>query len=239
MELEKLDAWRPLLAEELKKPYFAALAERVDAAYETQTVFPPREELFTAFELTPMRCSSSSSSRLLTPPEAVRVVILGQDPYHEPGQAHGLAFSVRRGVKLPPSLRNIYQELESDLGISPAKDGDLSAWARQGVLLLNTVLTVESGKANSHKSFGWQRFTDAVLAACAGLPQPVAFVLWGGQAQKKAPLLEGSAAPRLILQSAHPSPLSSYRGFFGSRPFSQINAFLRENGEAEIDWQID
>ena len=225
MELEKLDAWRPLLAEELKKPYFAALAERVDAAYETQTVFPPREELFTSFEL--------------TPPEAVRVVILGQDPYHEPGQAHGLAFSVRRGVKLPPSLRNIYQELESDLGISPAKDGDLSAWARQGVLLLNTVLTVESGKANSHKSFGWQRFTDAVLAACAGLPQPVAFVLWGGQAQKKAPLLEGSAAPRLILQSAHPSPLSSYRGFFGSRPFSQINAFLRENGEAEIDWQID
>ena len=209
----------------IEKAVFCALAERVDAAYETQTVFPPREELFTAFEL--------------TPPEAVRVVILGQDPYHEPGQAHGLAFSVRRGVKLPPSLRNIYQELESDLGISPAKDGDLSAWARQGVLLLNTVLTVESGKANSHKSFGWQRFTDAVLAACAGLPQPVAFVLWGGQAQKKAPLLEGSAAPRLILQSAHPSPLSSYRGFFGSRPFSQINAFLRENGEAEIDWQID
>ena len=225
MELEKLNAWRPLLAEELKKPYFAALAERVDAAYGTQTVFPPREDLFNAFAL--------------TPPEAVRVVILGQDPYHEPGQAHGLAFSVRRGVKLPPSLRNIYQELESDVGIAPAKDGDLTAWARQGVLLLNTVLTVESGRANSHKNFGWQRFTDAVLAACAALPQPVAFVLWGGQAQKKAPLLEGGAAPRLILQSAHPSPLSSYRGFFGSRPFSQINAFLCENGEAEIDWQID
>ena len=225
MELEKLNAWRPLLAEELKKPYFAALAERVGAAYETQTVFPPREDLFNAFAL--------------TPPEAVRVVILGQDPYHEPGQAHGLAFSVRRGVKLPPSLRNIYQELESDVGIAPAKDGDLTAWARQGVLLLNTVLTVESGRANSHKNFGWQRFTDAVLAACAALPQPVAFVLWGGQAQKKAPLLEGGAAPRLILQSAHPSPLSSYRGFFGSRPFSRINAFLCENGEAEIDWQID
>ena len=225
MELEKLNAWRPLLAEELKKPYFAALAERVDAAYGTQTVFPPREDLFNAFAL--------------TPPEAVRVVILGQDPYHEPGQAHGLAFSVRCGVKLPPSLRNIYQELESDVGIATAKDGDLTAWARQGVLLLNTVLTVESGRANSHKNFGWQRFTDAVLAACAALPQPVAFVLWGGQAQKKAPLLEGGAAPRLILQSAHPSPLSSYRGFFGSRPFSQINAFLCENGEAEIDWQID
>lgn len=225
MEFVLPPAWRTLLQEETEKPYWKALAERVDAAYEAGAVYPPRAMLFSAFER--------------TPPDKVRVVILGQDPYHEPGQAHGLAFSVRRGVKLPPSLRNIYQELESDLGISPAKDGDLSAWARQGVLLLNTVLTVESGKANSHKSFGWQRFTDAVLAACAGLPQPVAFVLWGGQAQKKAPLLEGSAAPRLILQSAHPSPLSSYRGFFGSRPFSQINAFLRENGEAEIDWQID
>ena len=225
MRPEELGAWQALLQEEFEKPYWRTLAERVDAAYAASTVYPPREELFAAFRM--------------TPPEAVRVVILGQDPYHEPGQANGLAFSVKPGVKLPPSLRNIYQELESDLGISPAKDGDLSAWARHGVLLLNTVLTVESGKANSHKSFGWQRFTDAVLAACAGLPQPVAFVLWGGQAHKKAPLLEGSAAPRLILQSAHPSPLSSYRGFFGSRPFSQINAFLRENGEAEIDWQID
>ena len=225
MRPEELGAWQALLQEEFEKPYWRTLAERVDAAYAASTVYPPREELYAAFRM--------------PPPEAVRVVILGQDPYHEPGQANGLAFSVKPGVKLPPSLRNIYQELESDLGISPAKDGDLSAWARQGVLLLNTVLTVESGKANSHKSFGWQRFTDAVLAACAGLPQPVAFVLWGGQAQKKAPLLEGSAAPRLILQSAHPSPLSSYRGFFGSRPFSQINAFLRENGEAEIDWQID
>ena len=225
MRPEELGAWQALLQEEFEKPYWRTLAERVDAAYAASTVYPPREALFAAFRM--------------TPPEAVRVVILGQDPYHEPGQANGLAFSVADGVRLPPSLRNIYQELESDLGISPAKDGDLSAWARQGVLLLNTVLTVESGKANSHKSFGWQRFTDAVLTACAGLPQPVAFVLWGGQAQKKAPLLEGSAAPRLILQSAHPSPLSSYRGFFGSRPFSQINAFLRENGEAEIDWQID
>lgn len=225
MEFVLPPAWRALLREETEKPYWSALSKRVDEAYDAGAVYPPRAMLFSAFER--------------TPPDKVRVVILGQDPYHEPGQAHGLAFSVRRGVKLPPSLRNIYQELESDLGISPAKDGDLSAWARQGVLLLNTVLTVESGKANSHKSFGWQRFTDAVLAACAGLPQPVAFVLWGGQAQKKAPLLEGSAAPRLILQSAHPSPLSSYRGFFGSRSFSRINAFLRENGEAEIDWQID
>ena len=225
MDLKKLGGWQPLLAEELEKPYFAALAERVDAAYASQTVFPPHEDLFAAFAL--------------TPPEAVRAVILGQDPYHEPGQAHGLAFSVRRGVKLPPSLRNIYQELEADLGIRPAAHGDLTGWARQGVLLLNTVLTVERGKANSHRDFGWQRFTDAVIAACARLPQPVAFVLWGGQAQKKAALLDGAVYPRLVLQSAHPSPLSSYRGFFGSRPFSQINAFLRENGQTEIHWQID
>ena len=225
MDLKKLGGWQPLLAEELEKPYFAALAERVDAAYASQTVFPPREDLFAAFAL--------------TPPEAVRAVILGQDPYHEPGQANGLAFSVRRGVKLPPSLRNIYQELEADLGIRPAAHGDLTGWARQGVLLLNTVLTVECGKANSHKDVGWQRFTDAVIAACARLPQPVAFVLWGGQAQKKAALLGSAADPRLVLQSAHPSPLSSYRGFFGSRPFSQINAFLRENGQTEIHWQID
>ena len=225
MDLKKLGAWQPLLQGELEKPYFAALSAQVDAAYASQTVFPPQEELFAAFAL--------------TPPERVRAVILGQDPYHEPGQAHGLAFSVRRGVKLPPSLRNIYQELSDDLGIPPAKDGDLTAWAAQGVFLLNTVLTVESGKANSHKDFGWQTFTDAVIAACAALPQPVAFVLWGAQAQKKAALVRHSAGPRLILQSPHPSPLSSYRGFFGSRPFSQINAFLRENGDAEIHWQID
>ena len=225
MELEKLGAWRVLLEQTLCAPYFSALSARVDEAYAAGTVFPPKEDLFAAFSL--------------TPPERVRVVILGQDPYHEPGQAQGLAFSVRRGVKLPPSLRNIYQELEADLGLPPAKDGDLTGWARQGVFLLNTVLTVEAGKANSHKDFGWQTFTDAVIEACAALPQPVAFVLWGGQAQKKAALVRRSRYPRLILQSPHPSPLSSYRGFFGSRPFSQINAFLRENGATAVDWQID
>ena len=186
MELEKLNAWRPLLAEELKKPYFAALAERVDAAYGTQTVFPPREDLFNAFAL--------------TPPEAVRVVILGQDPYHEPGQAHGLAFSVRRGVKLPPSLRNIYQELESDLGISPAKDGDLSAWARQGVLLLNTVLTVESGRANSHKNFGWQRAAFCICRGGQGRPPPYKvwrkrFTAWQ-RCGSRSCAASGAAAPR-------------------------------------------
>ena len=224
MDLKKLGGWQPLLAEELEKPYFAALAERVDAAYASQTVFPPHEDLFAAFAL--------------TPPEAVRAVILGQDPYHEPGQANGLAFSVRRGVKLPPSLRNIYQELEADLGIRPAAHGDLTGWARQGVLLLNTVLTVERGKANSHRDFGWQRFTDAVIAACARLPQPVAFVLWGGHAQKKAALAADSPYPRLVLQAPHPSPLSAYRGFFGSRPFSKINAFLEASGSHAIDWRL-
>jgi uracil-DNA glycosylase len=224
MDLTTLGPWRDLLADTLSAPYFAQLSDRVDAAYASATVYPPKEDLFAAFAL--------------TPPEAVRVVILGQDPYHEPGQAHGLSFSVRPGVALPPSLRNIYKELESDLGIAPADSGCLEPWARQGVLLLNTVLTVEQGKANSHKDFGWQTFTDAVMAALAQLPQPLAAVLWGGQARKKAAVIKNSVYPRLVVESAHPSPLSSYRGFFGSRPFSRINAFLTENGEEPIRWEV-
>ena len=160
----------------------------------------------------------------LTPPERVRAVILGQDPYHEPGQAHGLAFSVRDGVRMPPSLVNIGKELASDVGAT-LSTGCLTGWAEQGVFLLNTVLTVEQGRANSHSGFGWQRFTDAAVAALAQLPQPVAFVLWGAQAQKKAAACKASPHPRLVLEAPHPSPLSAYRGFFGSRPFSQINAF--------------
>lgn len=217
-----LGGWNGLLAEELAKPYFAALMERVEAAYARGAVFPPRGELFAAFRL--------------TPPERVRAVILGQDPYHEPGQAHGLAFSVRAGVKLPPSLRNIFRELESDCGVPPRKSGDLTGWAEQGVFLLNTVLSVESGKANSHAGYGWQTFTDAVVARLRDLPQPVAFVLWGAQAQKKAGIAADSPHPRLVLQAPHPSPLSAYRGFFGSQPFSKINTFLRENNEQVIDW---
>ena len=217
-----LGGWNALLAQELEKPYFAALMEKVDAAYARGAVFPPRAELFAAFRL--------------TPPERVRAVILGQDPYHEPGQAHGLAFSVRPGVKLPPSLRNIFRELESDCGVPPRSSGDLTGWAEQGVFLLNTVLSVESGRANSHAGFGWQTFTDAVTACLRSLPQPVAFVLWGAQAQKKAAVAADSPYPRLVLQSPHPSPLSAYRGFFGSRPFSQINAFLQGHGERGIDW---
>jgi len=218
MELRSLGSWQALL--DLDR--FAPLFDRVAQAYDTQTVYPPREQLFTAFAL--------------TPPEAVKVVILGQDPYHEPGQAHGLAFSVQQGVKIPPSLVNIYKELQTDLGVTPPKHGDLTHWAEQGVFLLNTVLTVEHGKANSHRTYGWQDFTDHVTACLAQLPQPVAFVLWGAQAQKKAAAAAASPYPRLILQGPHPSPLSAYRGFFGSRPFSQINTFLSGHGQTPIQW---
>ena len=217
-------AWQALLRQELQKPYLAQLEQRLDNAYETGTVYPPRQELFSAFAL--------------TPPQAVRVVILGQDPYHEPGQANGLAFSVKPGVKLPPSLQNIYKELQADLGVPVSRNGDLRAWAEQGVFLLNTVLSVQAHAANSHKDFGWQRFTDAVISSLGTLEQPIAFVLWGAQAQKKAALIQSSPYPRLILQSAHPSPLSAYRGFFGSRPFSQINCFLLAHTQNAIDWKI-
>ena len=201
---------------------FEELFQKVDRAYETSVVYPPKEELFSAFRL--------------TAPEQVRAVILGQDPYHEPGQAHGLAFSVREGVKLPPSLLNIYKERETDVGIPMSQNGDLTSWAKQGVLLLNTVLTVEHSKANSHKNLGWQDFTDHVVEQIANLPQPIAFVLWGAQAQKKAAVAAKSEFPRLVLQSPHPSPLSSYRGFFGSKPFGKINEFLQSYGERAIQW---
>ena len=224
MALSLPSAWQSLLAQELQKPYIAQLEARLDTAYASGEVYPPREKLFAAFAL--------------TPPQHVRVVMLGQDPYHEPGQANGLAFSVSPGVPLPPSLRNIYKELSDDLGIAPSGCGDLSSWAGQGVFLLNSVLSVQAHSANAHKDFGWQAFTDAVIAALASLPQPVAFVLWGAQAQKKASAAAASAYPRLVLCAPHPSPLSAYRGFFGSRPFSKINRFLEDCGVKPIDWQI-
>ena len=224
MRPEELGAWQALLQEEFEKPYWRTLAERGDAASAASAVYPPREELFAAFRM--------------TPPEAVRVVILGQDPYHEPGQANGLAFSVKPGVKLPPSLRNILTELQADCGVTPPESGDLTAWARQGVFLLNSSLSVEAGKAASHQAFGWQTFTDAAVRAVAALPQPVAFALWGGHAQKKAAIAADSPYPRLVLQAPHPSPLSAYRGFFGSRPFSKINAFLESAGSRAIDWRL-
>ena len=222
MNTAALGSWQSLLADTLDSPSFTALSLKVDAACASHTVYPPSDQIFSAFSL--------------TPPQQVRVVILGQDPYHEPGQAHGLAFSVQPGIKPPPSLVNIYKERESDVGVPPSSSGDLTHWAKQGVFLLNAVLTVEQGKANSHKDFGWQDFTDQVVAAIAELPQPVAFVLWGAQAQKKAKAAANSPYPRLVIQSPHPSPLSSYRGFFGSRPFSQINDFLKAHGQPEIQW---
>ena len=221
MDLTEAGLWRPLLAGEAEKPYFSALSRRVAEAYETGVVYPPREDLFAAFRH--------------TPPEAVRAVILGQDPYHGPGQAHGLSFSVRPGVPLPKSLQNIYRELSEDLGVSPPESGCLTGWAEQGVCLLNTALTVAAGKAGSHRGFGWERFTDAVIAATNTLPQPIAFLLWGNHAIAKASLIR-SGAPRLVLTAPHPSPLSAYRGFFGSRPFSKINTFLTENGQSPIRW---
>ena len=215
--------WAPFFAAECAKPYFAALDAFVTEAAAHTTVYPAAENIFAAFAACPAA--------------GIRAVILGQDPYHEPGQAMGLAFSVAAGTPLPPSLRNIYKELADDTGVPLPESGDLTAWAQRGVLLLNTVLTVERGKAASHAGWGWQRFTDAVIAATNALPQPIAFVLWGAHAQKKEALIH-AAAPRLILKAPHPSPLSSYRGFFGSRPFSKINAFLQENGEAPLDWSL-
>lgn len=231
-------AWDALLDRPFARSPHRETLRSAEAAAAQETVYPPRADWFAAFHR--------------TPPERVRVVILGQDPYHEPMQAMGLAFSVPAGVPLPPSLRNICRELETDLGCPAPQSGDLTPWAEQGVLLLNTVLTVAAGQANSHSRLGWQRFTAEVLAAVAALPQPVAFVLWGAPAQKAYAKAVGNGRSgfpasrgmpengpaRLILTAPHPSPLSAYRGFFGSRPFSQINAFLTAHGEAPIDWAL-
>lgn len=221
MERTELGGWETRI--DFPDEKWAALSEKVETAYRETEVFPPRDRLFAALRA--------------TPPDRVRAVILGQDPYHEPGQAHGLSFSVPTGTKIPKSLVNIYKELESDLGLMAPSHGCLTAWAEHGVLLLNSILTVEAHKAASHRKLGWEEFTDQVIRATNPLPQPIAFLLWGGYAGKKAALIQGQG-PRLILTSAHPSPLSAYRGFFGSRPFSKINAFLRENGAAEIDWKL-
>ncbi len=224
MTLTETGLWADYLAQEEEKPYWPSLCHQVEDAYAFQTVYPRRENLFAALRM--------------TPPEQVRVVILGQDPYHEPGQAHGLSFSVPDGTKLPKSLQNIYKELSADLGVSAPRSGCLIPWASQGVLLLNAVLTVEAHRAGSHRAFGWERFTDSVISATNRLPQPIAFLLWGNYAIKKAALIH-TEAPRMVLTGVHPSPLSAYRGFFGSRPFSKINAFLTEQGESPICWVCD
>jgi uracil-DNA glycosylase len=224
----KLDlSWREPLREEFASPYMAALRTFLTGEKEAgKRVFPRGGEWFRALDLTPL--------------ERVRVVILGQDPYHGPGQAHGLAFSVRPGTRLPPSLVNIYKELQSDLGIAPAPHGYLEHWARQGVLLLNSVLTVEMGRAASHQGKGWERFTDAVIRLVAARPEPAVFILWGAYAQKKAAFVDSvdKGGRHLVLKSAHPSPLSAHNGFFGSRPFSQANAFLEAHNPPPIDWRL-
>ena len=214
-------AWLPLLGSEFDKPYWRSLQTFVAAERAAGDVYPPADEVFTAFEL--------------TPPEKVRVLILGQDPYPNPGQGHGLSFSVKPGVPIPASLRNMYKELRDDLGIDPPASGYLAPWAAQGVFMLNTVLTVRAGEANSHKNQGWETFTDAVIRAVSDLPDPVIFVLWGAQAQKKIPLIDTARHP--VIQSAHPSPLSARTGFFGSKPYSKINALLSRRGQPEIDWR--
>jgi uracil-DNA glycosylase len=216
-------SWAAALADALACPSLAALDAFLAAeAAAGKAIFPPAEDRFRALELTPLG--------------RVRVVILGQDPYHGPGQAHGLSFSVRPGVRPPPSLVNIYKELHADLGIAPVGHGFLEHWARQGVLLLNTVMSVESGRAGSHRDRGWERFTDAVIRAVAGKPEPVVFLLWGAHAQKKAGFV--TRPDHLVLAAPHPSPLSAYKGWFGSRPFSQANAFLAAHGAAPIDWAL-
>jgi len=213
-------AWSDLLGDELSKPYFRALRAFVADERSTEQIFPPEDEVFTAFEL--------------TPPDQVRVLLLGQDPYHDDDQAHGLCFSVKPGIKPPPSLANMYKELKDDLGCAPPKHGYLVRWAEQGVLMLNAVLTVRAHQPNSHKDKGWEKFTDAVIKALSARAAPIVFVLWGGYAKKKAKLI--NAGRHIILEGAHPSPLSARSGFFGSRPYSTINRHLGALGHPPIDW---
>jgi uracil-DNA glycosylase len=220
----KLDpSWLSPLQKEFDAPYMAALKNFLVAEKDKgKRIFPKGNEWFHALDATPL--------------DQVRVVIIGQDPYHGEGQAHGLCFSVREGVRPPPSLINIYKELKSDLGIEPPRHGHLESWAKQGVLLLNAVLTVEAGRAASHQGKGWEQFTDAVIREVNALPRPVVFILWGSYAQRKAAFVDETK--HCVIKSAHPSPLSAHNGFFGSKPFSRANAFLESRGENTIDWRL-
>jgi uracil-DNA glycosylase len=214
--------WGTVLHEEMEQPYYLELKRRLAEEYEAGTVYPEMPDVFQALHWTSY--------------EATKVVILGQDPYHGPGQAHGLSFSVKPGVKRPPSLQNIFKELQNDLGCTVPGHGCLDHWAKQGVLLLNAVLTVRESQPNSHKKLGWETFTDRIIAALGRRERPLAFILWGRHAQQKAAYIDRSR--HLVIESAHPSPLSAYAGFFDSRPFSRCNEFLRSTGQREIDWQI-
>ncbi|GAA2003344.1 uracil-DNA glycosylase [Catenulispora subtropica] len=214
-------SWAPVLAAETEQPYFADLEAFLKTERSEHQVFPPEGEVFAALDATPY--------------EDVKVVLIGQDPYHDDGQAHGMCFSVRPGVRIPPSLRNMYKELETDLGIAPVKHGYLKAWADQGVLLLNTVLTVRAHEPASHKDQGWEKFTDAVIKDVSAREKPVVFVLWGAHAKKKAKLIDTSR--HAIVEGAHPSPLSAKK-FFGSKPFSAVNEALAGFGQEPIDWRL-
>lgn len=215
--------WLPAMNAEFKKPYYAELYKFVKEEYSKVAVFPTSDEIFSALHLTPL--------------SKVKVVIIGQDPYHNVGQAHGLCFSVRPDVDIPPSLVNIYKELQSDLGCKIPNNGYLVKWAEQGVLLLNTVLTVRAHQANSHQGKGWEQFTDAIIRAVNAEDRPIAYLLWGRPAQSKMSMLDNPK--HKVFTAPHPSPLSAHRGFFGCKHFSQANAFLEENGVEPIDWQIE
>lgn len=222
MKKELDPSWLELLNDDFDQEYFRELESFVDDARAHATVFPSEENVFHAFRLTGY--------------EQTRVVILGQDPYHDDDQAHGLAFSVTEGIRHPPSLRNIFNELHADLGVAVSASGDLSPWARQGILLLNTVLTVEAHQPNSHRNQGWETFTDRVIAALGSRSQHTVFILWGKPAQTKAKWIDENR--HTVLRAPHPSPLSAHRGFFGSRPFSKTNQALSRNGQAEIAWEL-
>jgi uracil-DNA glycosylase len=215
--------WLEPLSPEFRKPYYRKLHQTIVQEYQTRPVFPPSDDIFNAFHLTPLH--------------EVKVVILGQDPYHNVGQAHGLCFSVKPDVDIPPSLVNIFKELHDDLGCEIPNNGYLVKWAKQGVLMLNTVLTVRAHQANSHRGIGWEEFTDAAIRILNEQDRPIVFILWGSPAQRKKTMLNNPK--HLILEAPHPSPLSAYRGFFGSRPFSRTNDFLTANGVSPIDWQIE
>lgn len=216
--------WDVILSEELEKPYYRALEEFLDEEYASHTVFPPRDEIFTAFRYTPY--------------DDVKVLLLGQDPYHEVGQAHGMAFSVQKGVKQPPSLVNIFKEIESDLGIAPPpmNNGCLIPWAESGVLLLNTALTVREHEANSHRDKGWELLTDAVISKLNEREKPLVFMLWGSNAKSKLPLITNKN--HLVIAGVHPSPLSAYRGFFGGKYFSRANNFIERHGVTPVNWDV-
>jgi len=220
MDVRIGSGWKQVLASEFDKPYFESLAQFVRTEYSRTTVYPQAGMIFNAFELCPF--------------DSVRVVILGQDPYHEPGQAHGLCFSVRDGVPFPPSLRNIFKEINQDLGTPVPQSGDLTRWARQGVLLLNATLTVRAGQAASHQGKGWETFTDSVIRSISDSHDHVVFILWGGYARRKSALIDRNR--HLILESAHPSPLSAYAGFFGNHHFSTANRWLQEHGKPAVEW---